>query len=341
MAGAIFVGPEGLAEFKGGGVADDVGLPGNAAAIAVEGALGAKIDTARGRVGIDIGGDRLGNLDRLHAIEGGHFHGERTGGTRAGVVGIGASEGDAVHGDGRVFGTESTEADGADLAIVKIQFHAREMLEEFADVALGVVAKRVGGDGVRDVHGITLFHDGFGIALALGRDGERLELHGAIGSGRGLGGVLECADELEVFRGGGAGDDIDRGGDLAVTGVSDFERHAAGRDGGEAEETLVGRDGGIATLDDAHLGVAQILAGGGIEDLADDGAGGRLGEGRQRGEKRGDDEGEEGAEVIWVHGGQGKSVQIPNGKGKREGAEAANAARRTRRLQARHGTDVT
>ena len=192
------------------------------------------------------------------------------------------------------------------------------MLEEFAHVALGVVAKRVGGDGVGNVHGITLFHNSFGIALALGGDGERLELHGAIGSGRGLGGVLECADKLKVFRGGGAGDDIDRGGDLAVTGVSDFERHAAGGDGGEAEQTLVGGDGGIATLDDAHLGVAQILAGGGIEDLADDGAGGRLGEGRQRGEKR-DDESEQSAEVIWVHGGQGRSEENPYGKGTGKG----------------------
>ena len=192
------------------------------------------------------------------------------------------------------------------------------MLEEFPDVALGIVAKRIGGDGVGNVHGITLFHNSFGIALALGGDGERLELHGAIGSGRGLGGVLECADKLKVFRGGGAGDDIDRGGDLAVTGVSDFERHAAGGDGGEAEQTLVGGDGGIATLDDAHLGVAQILAGGGIEDLADDGAGGRLGEGRQRGEKR-DDESEQSAEVIWVHGGQGRSEENPYGKGTGKG----------------------
>jgi hypothetical protein len=215
------------------------------------------------------------------------------------------------------------------------------MLEEFADVALGIVAKRVGRDGVGDVHGIALIHDGFGVTLAFGGDGEGLEFHGAIGHrGARRGGILERAQELEVFRDGDAGGDIDGGGDFAITGVGHLDGDATGGHGREAVEAFVLGDGGLAAVDDAHLGVAEIFAGGGIEDLADDGAGGRLGEGRQRGEERGTDEGEQGANRVRVHGIQVRCrVRSGMKRPERETEKPANerdVGRCTGRLQARH-----
>ena len=288
MAGAVLVGPERFSSVQRFGVGHDVGLPGDAAADAVEGALGAEVDGAGGGVGIDIGADGLVDLDGFHRVEGGHLHGEGAGGTGGGVVGIGAGEGDAVHGDGGVLGAEAAEADGADLAVEKVELDAGEVLEEFADVALGVVAKRIGGDGVGDVHGIALVHDGLGAALALGGDGKGGELNGAVG--RGGAGFLQRADELDVLGRGGAGGDIDGGGDGAVAGISDDEGEPPGRDRVEAKCALGLGDGGGPGLDEAKLGVADVFAGGGIVDLADDDAaasGGRNGSAGGRGSLRG------------------------------------------------------
>ena len=56
----------------------EVGLPRDSAPDAIEGAFGAQVNSAGGGVGVDVGADGFIYLDRLHAIEGGHFHREGT-----------------------------------------------------------------------------------------------------------------------------------------------------------------------------------------------------------------------------------------------------------------------
>ena len=263
------VGAVGFLEIETRGEGREVGLRRHPATGAVEGALGLQIDRARGRVGVDVGADRLRHLDGLHAGERNLFEGKRAGVAGRALVGVGTAEGNAVQRDLRVFGIEAAEANGADLALGQIEFNARHVFEEFADVALGDIAEHVRSDGVGNVHGIALVHDRLRVALTLGGDGERGELSRPRGAARGR---LQGADQLEITRDRALGRNLDRGRDRAKARVSDDQCHRPRRDGRKAVGAAVFRRGDLAGRIDADLGVAEVFAAGGTENASGDGA---------------------------------------------------------------------
>jgi hypothetical protein len=121
------------------------------------------------------------------------------GGIATAAVGIGAGGADTVEGDAHVLGLHAAEGGAAGLGLDVVDIDAGQIFEELADVSVGDVAEDVGGNGVGDIHAPALLHDGLGVALALGVDGERGELQDTVfGDGRcGVG-----ADEVDLAHGG-------------------------------------------------------------------------------------------------------------------------------------------
>jgi hypothetical protein len=86
----------------------------------------------------------------------------------------------AVEGDADVLGVHAAEAGAARFGFDVVEIDAGQIFQEFADVAVGDVAENIGRDRGGDVHVAALFHDGLGVALAFGGDGEGLERDDAV-----------------------------------------------------------------------------------------------------------------------------------------------------------------
>ncbi len=183
-----------------------------------------------------------------------------------------------------VFGIETAEANGAHLALREIELDAGHVLEEFADVAFGDIAKHVRGDGIGDVHGIALVHDRLRVALALGGDFERREFGRTFRVGRG--GGLHRADQLDVARDGAARRNFDGRRDRAETSVGHNERDRSGSDRRNAVVAAVLGSDDLARRIDADLGIAEVFAGRRAKHAASDRAGSRAVGNGKRGEKK-------------------------------------------------------
>lgn len=76
-----------------------------------------------------------------------------------------------------------------------VDVDAGKVFQKLTHVAVGNIAKDIGGNRGGDVHVAPLRLHGLGIAFALGRNGKGLQLHGTIFLGRGRG---RCAREIDL-----------------------------------------------------------------------------------------------------------------------------------------------
>ena len=105
-----------------------------------------------------------------------------------------------------------------------IEVDAGQVLEEFTDVTISDVTENVGRNRRGDVHIAALRHDGLGVTLALGGDGEGGELDHAVFSDRWRGGR---ADEVDLAHSGHASGDGEGAVDGDVTRVGNRDRSRA------------------------------------------------------------------------------------------------------------------
>ena len=195
----------------------------------------------------------------------------------AGAATDGAGEAEAIEGDGHVVAGDAVEGDIAGVAAGVVDVHAGEKLDELGHVTFGDVAEFVGGDDLADVGGEALLVDGAGGAAHLARGGDD-ELGEGNGAGRSGGGGRGGGGEGEVVGGRGAGTDGE-GGDLGgQAGVENLDLVLAGREVGEAVETVGVGEGLEGGAEDAEADAFKVVAGGGVLHAALD-AGGGCGDG--------------------------------------------------------------
>ena len=247
----------------------DAEVVGNSAAFALEGALRLHVDRAARSVG--IGGGRAGevHLDGINGIDGKTFETGGAGGVAATAVRIRAGGANTVERDTDVLGLHAAERGAAGLGLDVVDVDARQIFEEFADIAVGHVAKDVGGNGVADVHAAALFHDRLRVALALGVDGEGLHLHDAVFRGRRS---AVRTDEVDLAHGGLAGGNGDGFLDGVVAGEGDRDVGRADGDVVQLKRAVGLGVGDLLAAFEADLGVGHIALGGGIVDAALHGA---------------------------------------------------------------------
>ena len=284
---------EGLLVAGSGGLLEDLVVLGIEAGIEAilelgrrrfEGAAADHVHGTAEAVGGLVGRGDLGDLDPGDVVDGNLFEFEGA----DGAAGSGAGHAGAVGGDvGEVVG-EAAHGNGADVGGDVVDGDAGEIFHELADVALGDIAERVGGDDVLDVGGETLLvgRDVGGVGLAGGADGEGVEFDDVAHVFRRLVGGGLGGGEEEILQHGLAGGDGDGFGLSGEAGEEHLELGGAGRDVDEAELAgLVGERLQRGAVD-GHAGVVDVLARGDVEHAALDGAGGGGLRGSESGEEK-------------------------------------------------------
>ena len=133
-----------------------------------------------------VGRRREGDLDAREVVDGHLIEADAARGAAA-TAADRTREAEAVERDGDVDGRHAVQRDIAGVAPGVVDVHARHEFHKLGDVALGDVAKLIGGDDVFHIGGETLFIDreGGGAHLARGGDDEIVEFHDrAVGGGR-------------------------------------------------------------------------------------------------------------------------------------------------------------
>jgi hypothetical protein len=153
------------------------------------------------------------------------------------------------------FRRSAADLHAGDLAVLELARHARQAHHEIADVAVRYAAEGVGGDDVHDIRRKALVGDR---AVAIGRDGERVEL-------------LDRRLQSHAHLRGLAGRNVHRGRGNVQAGVVDPHRGRTGWHSrhGEGAVTIREHRGGVPH---DHLRALQIGAGGCILDPAGDDA---------------------------------------------------------------------
>ena len=249
------------------------------AAAGIEGALGADVDGAGRCIGIHVGTGGLVDVDRVHAGQGRLLEAE---GARGRGVGIDTRQADAIEGDPGVLGWQPAQGDVARRIVGDdVKVHAGHVLEELSRVAVGDLAEAVGRERVGDVHRGTLFHDRARIAFAYADHLHRIHCYRRLAL---AGGAEQLDQQLAGLPG------LHR--DLFFHRGKAGELHAqplfSDGQAGDAELATVTGKGNLAAVD-LDPRIAQVLAGGRVQHLAQDGAGSggavrcrRSGRGRRR-----------------------------------------------------------
>ena len=137
-------------------------------------------------VALRVGRRREGHLDAGEVVDRHLIEADAPRGAAAAAADR-TGEAEAVERDGDVNGRHAVQRNIAGVAPGVVDVHAGHKFHELGDVALGDVAKLIGGDDVLHVGGEPLFIDreGGGAHLARGGDDEIVEFHDrAVGGGR-------------------------------------------------------------------------------------------------------------------------------------------------------------
>jgi hypothetical protein len=162
-----------FARRRGVRAADAADLKHQLAVGAVERILAAQVDLSAGRVGVQAGGERVVELDRLDAGDRHLLEGVLAADV---VVGSGGGHAGTVERERGVLRVEATDAHRRGIHLRVVERDTGHRLHEFAYVAHGERTVVVGGDDVLGIHRGATFHDGAGLAFALRRDDHHVQL---------------------------------------------------------------------------------------------------------------------------------------------------------------------